>query len=115
MEEKKTDNPVIGTAWMIDRIGPYELRALSSHPNRTSFAFMNYPCSPPMIMLQTPRLVSTNRNMSLRSSCIVPHQSGKVKEKRGVHSLAAFAALGRSVVCGLAEGDIRAANYVGLC
>lgn len=68
-----------------------------------------------MIMLQTPRLVSTNQNMFLRSSCIEPHLSGKVKEKRGVHSLAAFAALGRSVVCRLAEGDIRAANDVGLC
>ncbi len=38
-----------------------------------------------------------------------------MKEKRGVHSLAAFAALGRSVICGLAEGDVRAANDVGLC
>jgi hypothetical protein len=37
-----------------------------------------------------------------------------VKEKR-VLVLAAFAAFGCAVVCGLAEGDVRAGTDVGLC
>ena len=114
-EGEEQTAPLAGIAWIIDRVGPYELRALSSHPNRTLIAFVNYPCSPSMIMLQTPRLVSTNRDMFLRTSRIVPHLSGKVSEKRGVHSLAAFAALGCCVICGLAERDICAADDVGLC